>query len=189
MPTNQNAYNSRVTDESLEKKFRDTFKSQGGAELVDDLYASGVIVPVVDFSAAATGEVLGSDLQTAWDFSTGHINLSTGSTTFITNPGFWLVDLVWCGYVIISGSPAGKEAKISITDGSSTKIIWRLDRVNNTTDQGTALDSEKFVVFLRSGDSLEAAVGGTTTNSLNVSYRQIADVSGNLINPLGFTSS
>ena len=39
MPTNENTYNSRVTSEALEKKYRDVFPSQGGAELVDDLYA------------------------------------------------------------------------------------------------------------------------------------------------------
>ena len=84
MPTNQNAYNSRVTDESLEKKFRDTFKSQGGAELVDDLYASGVIVPVVDFTAAAQGSELRSDLQSAWDFA-------TSSTSIVNSVNFSLI--------------------------------------------------------------------------------------------------
>ena len=85
MPTNQNAYNSRVTSEALEKKFRDSFTSQGGAELVDDLYASGVIVPVVDFTAAAEGSALRSDLQVAWDFSTGHNRINTTTTTTIIN--------------------------------------------------------------------------------------------------------
>ena len=88
MPTQATTYNSRVTDEALEKRFRDTFRSQGGAELVDDLYAQGVIVPVVDFTAAATGQQLSQNLQTAWDFSTGFNQVINTSTTIINNAGF-----------------------------------------------------------------------------------------------------
>ena len=94
MPTQATTYNSRVTDEALEKKFRDTFKSQGGAELVDDLYASGVIMPIVDFTAAAQGSELRSDLQTSWDFSTGNAVISATNNDIVTTPGFWKVDLI-----------------------------------------------------------------------------------------------
>ena len=92
MPTQSTTYNSRVTDEALEKRFRDTFKAQGGAELVDDLYAQGVIVPVVDFTAAATGQQLAQNLQTAWDFSTGNGSADNATTAFISNSGFWLIN-------------------------------------------------------------------------------------------------
>ena len=98
MPTQQTTYNSRVTSESLEKKFRDTFTAQGGAELVDDLYASGVVVPIVDFTAAAEGSALRSDLQTAWDFATNIVQItSTSDTTIVTTPGFWKVDIIYNG--------------------------------------------------------------------------------------------
>ena len=82
----QRTYNARVTTEALEKKFRDTFPSQVGAELVDDLYASGVIVPTVDFTAAAQGSELRSDLQTAWDFATGYSAVNNANVDIVTNP-------------------------------------------------------------------------------------------------------
>ena len=182
MPTNQNAYNSRVTDEALEKKFRDTFKSQGGAELVDDLYASGVIQPVVDFTAAAQGSELRSDLQSAWDFATGFNSIFDTGTTIINTSGFWKIGLT-ASVLDMDGS----SQVIEMTDGSSFKTIWKNQGAAvSGTQPGTFSDT--FTVFVRSGDRIIATSTGTTKR-LNVWYRQIADVSGNLTNPLGFTSS
>lgn len=179
MPTNANTFNSRVTSEALEAKFRDVFPSQGGAELVQDLFASGVIQPVVDFSSVAEGSVLPQNLQTAWDFSTGHNSVRNTSTTIINNTGFWLVDLT---FVYVS---APIELKITITDGISSKVIWEFNNIGGT---GTAENNgeNKFVVFLRSGDSVVASSNSTSAN-MDVWYRQIADVNGTLVNPLGFS--
>ena len=185
MPTNQNAYNTRLTDEALEKKFRDTFRSQGGAELVDDLYASGVIIPVVDFTSAAEGSALRQDLQSAWDFATGDTQVSNTTATVISTPGFWKVDLNYTGII---SSATSRSASLQINDGSTDKKVWDILIRTGLNDEGVISQSETFTVFLRSGDSLTA-----TTNAaqsfLSIWYRQIADVSGNLTNPLGFTSS
>ena len=86
MPTNQSTYNSRLTSEALEQKFRDTFPSQAGAELVNDLYAQGVIVPVVDFSDVASGQVLPVQLQQAWDFATTRTVVNNSTQTITTTP-------------------------------------------------------------------------------------------------------
>ena len=183
MPTNTNAYNSRVTDEALEKRFRDTFRAQGGAELVDDLYAQGVIVPIVDFTAAATGQQLAQNLQTAWDFSTGYSLVTNTTSTLVSTSGFWQVDLT------ISINYNGQFTDtIKITDGITSKTVWAVtENIGGLNEYFTATDG-KFVVFLRSGDSL-TATSSTAFTELNVWYRQIADVSGNLVNPTGFTSS
>lgn len=185
MPTNQNAYNSRVTDESLEKKFRDTFKSQGGAELVDDLYASGVIVPVVDFTAAAEGSALRQDLQTAWDFATGLAEKDgSGTTVVLSTPGFWS-----CQFTLRfrDDNVSADTARIYINDGSTTKSIWKVVAASTPASNTEQILTWNNIVFLRSGDSLEFVQN--TDFYLSVAYRQIADVSGNLTNPLGFTSS
>lgn len=179
MPTQQTTYNSRVTDEALEKKFRDTFKSQGGAELVDDLYAQGVIVPIVDFTAAAQGSELRSDLQTAWDYATDLTTVVNTTTTAISTPGFWK-----CGWSIENVGAAVGGINIRITDGVTPKTINSL-KVNANE---SLYFPDAFVVFLRSGDAL--TVQTTNGNTfIRFHYRQIADVSGTLINPLGFTSS
>lgn len=185
MPTNANAYNSRVTDESLEKRFRDTFRSQGGAELVNDLYAQGVIVPVVDFTAAATGDVLGENLQTAWDFSTGFNRITaSGTTTLINNAGFWQIELNASAQS--TGSPV--IGTIQITDGLTSKKVWEW----YVEDSGSAVNvpgafDQRFVVYLRSGDSLTAT--GDAQMTMSIWYRQIATLNGDLVNPSGFTSS
>jgi len=188
MPTNQNAYNSRLTDEALEKRFRDTFKSQGGAELLDDLYASGVIVPVVDFTSAAEGSALRSDLQQSWDFATSAYQVNNTTTTIANTPGFWKVELTVS--VDVDAGAVVNRARLQINDGATTKALWGASTFSTTAaaNTGNLTNGGPFVVFLRTGDSLEcvsAAIGAT----VDVWTRQIADVYGNLTNPLGYTSS
>jgi len=188
MPTNANTFNSRVTSEALEAKFRQVFPAQGGAELVQDLFASGVIQPVVDFSTVAEGSVLAPNLQTAWDFSTGNAQINNTTTTIISNPGFWLVDLTVAIYDLDQPTVI-PMATLSIFDGSTSKPVFGI----SSSAVGVTSDSENvsqgsFVVFLRSGDSLRG-FSGTIGSTLDVWYRQVADVNGTLVNPLGFTFS
>jgi len=180
MPTNANTFNSRVTSEALERKFRDVFPAQGGAELVQDLYASGVVQPVIDFSSVAEGSVLPELLQTAWDFSNGSNQVNNNTTTIINNPGFWLVDL----FASKHGAPSA-NGYIRINDGATNKSVWQ----GFFHDGGTSLIAEaKFVVFLRSGDILTVS-SDQPALVMNTWWRQIADVNGTLVNPLGFTFS
>lgn len=180
MPTNANTFNSRVTSEALEAKFRDVFPAQGGAELVQDLFASGVIQPVVDFSSVAEGDLLPVNLQTAWDFSTGHNTVNNASTTIINNTGFWKVDLT-----ANVGTGAATSGTVAITDGLTSKPVWELNTIAVAGQSNTITDGS-FVVFLRSGDSLTctSSAGGLT---IDIWYRQIADVTGTVVNPLGFS--
>jgi hypothetical protein len=184
MPTNADTFNSRVTSEALEKKFRDTFPAQGGAELIQDLYAQGVIVPTIDFSDAALGSVLPQDLQQAWDFATGQVSINGATTAIVANSGFWKVDATVVADFIGAGA---SSARLEITNGITTKKIWDVDFYIGT---GAFFGPVRWegIVFLRSGDTLQG-VSGTAIEFLSVSYRQIADVSGNLVNPLGFVST
>ena len=184
MPTNANTFNSRVTSEALEAKFRQVFPAQGGAELVQDLYASGVVQPVIDFSSVAEGSVLASNLQTAWDFSTGKTRTANSTDTMITNTGFWRVSTQVVQ--LVQASPL-QASQMWIDDGSTQKIILEIAEFGSTPDQFINAYWEG-IVFLRAGDSLKQA---TTASSITMAtvYRQIADVNGNLVNPLGFTFS
>ena len=186
MPTQSTTYNSRVTDEALEKRFRDTFRSQGGSELVDDLYAQGVIVPVVDFTAAATGQQLAENLQTAWDSSTGTDEQNgSGTSTAISNAGFWKV-FVQGTMDFSQGGGAAIVGSLEIFDGTTAKTIWTFtNKQNNFNEIFQILDN--LTVFLRSGDSLR--LNCTTGATVSITYRQIATVNGDLVNPTGFTSS
>lgn len=175
MAINQDTFNSRITSEALEQKFRDNFPAQGGAELIQDLYASGVIQPIVDFTPTAEGDVLPQNLQTAWDFSTGFNSIVGTSATIITNSGFWLID--------VNADGVGGSAIISMTDGLSSKTIWKADSGGGSVPN--QIWDNALVVFLRSGDSV---IGQSTGGMrINLSYRQIADLNGNVVNPLGFS--
>ena len=168
MPTNANIFNSRVTSEALEAKFRQVFPSQGGAELPQDLFASGVIQPVVDFSTVAEGSVLPQNLQTAWDFATGAYQNATGSfTTIISNPGFWQVDLTYAG-LTLQNTSSRLLAQIDIYDGSTSKPVWGASNSIDSAAKDFAYIVEgKFVVFLRSGDVLRGKAQ-STDNTLDV---------------------
>ena len=189
MPTQSTTYNTRVTDEALEKRFRDTFRSQGGAELVDDLYASGVIIPVVDFTAAAEGSSLRQDLQSAWDFATGRlIQAGNGTQIATTTAGFWKVNLNMSFDVYDAGSEIG----VFINDGTSITNVWGIGAPGGTGTLVENMVSNDFVVFLRSGDTLELRMSGwaaSTSAKAFLVYRQLADVYGNFTQPSGFTSS
>lgn len=184
MPTNTNAYNSRVTDEALEKRFRDTFRAQGGAELVDDLYAQGVIVPIVDFTAAATGDVLAESLQQAWDFSTDQREVANGTTSIISTTGFWRIQGV--GYINPQGTVPNRTY-LQISDGFTTKILWSFSEDGSTADNGIS-ESYDFIVFVNTGQTV-SIVSASSFSKMTASYRQVASVNGDLTLPSGFTSS
>jgi hypothetical protein len=182
MPTNANTFNSRVTSEALEAKFRQVFPAQGGAELVQDLFASGVIQPVIDFSNVAEGSVLAENLQTAWDFSTGSGNTSGSTDTWINNTGFWRIQ----GFAYINDGGSGSQyVELDLYDGSSAKSLFYFEDDNSGEKYWQIFNA---VVFLRSGDSFRATAN-TTNTRVTGSWRQIADVNGNLVNPLGFVFS
>ena len=184
MPTNANVFNSRVTSEALEAKFRQVFPAQGGAELVQDLFASGVIQPVVDFSSVAEGSVLAPNLQTAWDLASGFaVQKNVGSTTAINNTGFWKISAVGEVNFSVSGDRAGN---IFIDDGVTSSPIWVVPDFSGNFSESFITQFEG-VVFLKTGESL--TLNSEQNMRISISYRQIADLNGTLVNPLGFTFS
>ena len=166
----------------LYAQFRQDFPAQAGEGITGDLNYSDTIVPIVDMTGAAGEGQLEQNLQTAWDFSTGAnaLNNITGAS-LITNAGFWKVDVT----LSCQETTTADNYRIYLSDGLGTKTVWRL--ITHTVGVGggnTTTDGE-FVVYLRSGDSLlaDCASGGR----LNVWYRQIATLNGQLVNPQGFS--
>jgi hypothetical protein len=174
-----------ITSEALEAAYRNLTPSQDG--FTEDLMASNVVIPVLDLTASAEGATTPESLQQAWDFSTGNFNSkAAATTTIINNTGFWHVGLTVNFISTVTGSTAGAAA-LRINDGSSTKEVWTINKLTSAgTTSGDSVN-DRFVVFLRSGDSLEYTNSSATFAHFSVWYRQIADVSGNLTNPLGFT--
>jgi len=177
MPTNANTFNSRVRS-----KVQTSLPRPRRGRTCPRFVCFWCHSTRSWFSTVAEGSVLAPDLQTAWDFSTGTQTVSTATTvTIISNPGFWKLNL------IAAFQMNNDTLSASISDGLSTKQIWKV----STPSIGAVVaaeDNQDFVVFLRAGDSV--SISSNSSNAkLSAFWRQIADVNGNLVNPLGFTFS
>ena len=169
--------------EAIEEDLNTNFPSQGQGNPPLYYSLSEVVVPTYSINSVAEGSGLPQNLQIAWDFSTGHSEQANSSSVIINNPGFWLVDLNSTVFTGVSVS----ATFVTMTDGISLKTIWQSKVVGGTSSVATS-ESDSFVIFLRSGDSVTA--GSNSTNAyLNISYRQIATANGTLVNPLGFSAA
>ena len=172
---------TNVTSESLQAKIRQLLPSQQG--FGEDLQAQNVIVPIIDLTETAEGSILRSDLQTALNTSNVVVAVDNSSATIANTPGFYRVDYVANLHI---GNSSSGIVKLQINDGSSNTQIWRYT-FNTINAVANGVIAGHLIVFLRSGDTL-LSNSDTTDATLTTSTRQIADISGNLINPTGFTS-
>lgn len=170
-----------ITSESLQAKIRQLLPSQIG--FGEDLQAQNVIVPTIDLTETASGSVLRQDLQTSLAFgSNTSFNVENTTATIANVAGFYRV----IGGLTAKGQSSDIIIRFFINDGSSSVIIYGLKATGATGNEWCVSESFDFVVFLRSGDSLNV----TSTNAAAIadgSVRQIADINGNLVNPSGFT--
>ena len=173
-----------IVSESLQKVFRDNFPSQVNSGR--DLHVSDVIVPIVDFSSTAGVSGLSTSLQQSLAYANQtvfSIN-SAATTTVINTTGFYRV----FGCANIASGDNDIEIAFLLSDGSSDKKIWSLNAIFGTAQAYPRNESFDFNVFLRSGDSLKVlTVGGSNRLVITGSSRQLADISGTLVNPTGYT--
>jgi hypothetical protein len=171
---------SSVTSEALQLKLRQLLPSQQG--FGTDLSASDTIIPIIDLTASAEGSDVREDLQTAIAFGSSTAFDAQGATVTIANTaGFFKIQ----GISNLRTTNNRETNTIDISDGSTSKMLF--DHTCADSD-GQYIDSAtfEFVVFLRTGDSITATTD-SSNNSLNGSVRQIADVNGTLVQPVGFT--
>lgn len=167
-----------ITSESLQAQIRNLLPSQEG--FGTDLMAQNVIVPIIDLTSTAEGSTVPQNLQTAMDFSTGHTTVSNTSSVIINNTGFWRIIINASMWI---QATAATEGKLTLSDGLSTKSIWEVNGQAGNVAGGT--QSADIIVFLRAGDSASISTNQTYI-TLDATYRQIADINGTLVNPLGF---
>ena len=170
-----------VTSEALEAQIRNLLPSQNG--FTEDLQASNVITPIIDLTRAAEGSSTPQILQTALNFGgSTAFDVNNATTTIINNTGFYqIIGTFWSRG---DSTPANTVGNINISDGLSTKILFGIEG-NTGGSVDNVLTSFDVVVFLTSGDSVSISCGVVTTAI--GSSRQIADVNGTLVNPVGFT--
>lgn len=172
----------QVVSESLQATIRRLLPSQQG--FTEDLQATNVITPIIDLTPTAEGSALSSDLASALAFGSQTAFEADNSTVVVVNTaGFYRI------FGVATNQTDGTVAvnvRFDMTDGLSTKTIWKATLGNTSTRIGVAVPFD-FVVFLAAGESL-SAVSSRTGRIIAGSSRQIADVSGNIVNPDGFVS-
>lgn len=169
---------SSVTSESLQATIRRLLPSQQGFGV--ELAATNVITPIIDLTPTAEGSSVPSFLQkaVAMDSQTA-FSVKNTTTTLINNTGFWQIR--GC-MQYTSETTVNPTVSLSLSDGISTKKIFEIEEAHGVASEAFIDYSE--IVFLRTGDSLSCTASSYA--AFIGSYRQIADVNGNLINPVGF---
>jgi hypothetical protein len=162
----------RIDSESLRDKINTLLPSQSRGAIGVDLSGSTTIIPVVDVTETAEGSDFPPSLQNSFSLINTTFNSVSSTTTDLANtPGFYRI----LGVANIFGAGVGA---IQITDGVTTKKIIDF-RGNASTNDHEKFD---FNVKLEAGDTLQGTSSATLV-TMNVNIRQLADISGNLINP------
>lgn len=171
-----------ITSEALESAYRALTPSQNG--FTEDLMASNTIIPVLDLTASAQGTSTPISMQQALAFgSQTAFSVANTNTDLANTTGFWRVT---GSAMVISNTGSLQQAQLRMIDGTpTTKVVWQI-----TVPSGLGVNSFfsvpfDLILFLPSLIKINALA--TSTATIAGSYRQIADVNGNLINPSGFT--
>lgn len=168
-----------INSQALQDKVGQLLPTQGGAGPGFDLSASTQIIPIIDLTEVAEGSDVRQDLQTSLSFGsvTTFFQTDVSTKTVITNTGYYRV----FGNVNITQYAADFNAQFNLYNGTTSKIIQYYNVINTsgTTYQNIPFD---FNVFIEPGESLRTSASYTNITIHGV-YRQIADISGNLVNP------
>ena len=167
-----------IKSQAIEDKVNQLLPSQGGFQAGVDFSASTMVVPIIDLTETAEGSSLRQDLQTSISFSTATaFDVSNTTTTVINTTGYWR-----ClgGIVLLTGSGGSQRVNFIINDGTTDKIVHAIS-TNGSTQKAVTSNIVDFNFFLEAGHSFKI----TTTSDVVArgSIRQLADISGNLVNP------
>ena len=160
-----------INSTAIEDKINQLLPSQGGFGAGVDFSASTMVIPIVDLTESAEGSEFRQDLQTALSLTSISIfGINNQTTTVINTTGYYRV----YGNSQIQGSGS---VTFKLTDGTTTKLFAAYGSTG--ADFNEPFD---FNVFLRAGESLTITCSSAAANC-NGMTRQIADISGNLVNP------
>lgn len=167
-----------INSSAIESKINQLLPSQGGFGAGVDFSASTMVIPIVDLTETAEGSDVRADLQTALSLETvSAFNISNSTTTIINTTGYFRIRGTYQGK-----NPTSLNTNtINITDGLTSKVLdtFIVDNVNGNFNVYKTFD---FIVFLTAGDSI-TATSASTNSKITGTTRQIADISGNLVNP------
>lgn len=167
-----------IKSESIESKINQLLPTQGGFQPGVDFSASTMVVPIVDLTETAEGSSLRLDLQKALTINTTASTAQNSTATVINTTGYWLIYLALTARL----TTVVQLCRGFITDGFSSADVFRSTiPINGSSQDGIGFTRE-FIIKLNAGESFQI----TTPNAnsvISVNARQIADLSGNLVNP------
>jgi len=167
-----------INNQQLEDKVRKLLPSQGGAGAGFDLSASTQIIPIIDLTESAEGSNLRQDLQTSLSHnSITSFSVSNATTTVINNTGYYRVKGIVYGRAV---SGTNRTVTFQLSDGSTAKNLFVIDW--NAVTATSFVQSFDFNVFLEAGDSF-IVISNDGFIVANGTTRQIADITGVLVNP------
>lgn len=168
-----------IKSEDIESKINQLLPSQGGFGAGVDFSASTMVVPIVDLTETAEGSALRQDLQRAYSFkTTNDFSVNNTTTTVLNTTGYFN----FFGYVNGSSVSAGNvTVNFILNDGATDKTLASItfEDMSTTTSMTQSFD---FDVFLEAGHSVKIQSGNSNITAKG-SFRQLADINGNLTNP------
>lgn len=166
-----------IKSQQIEDKINQLLPSQGGFQPGVDFSASTTVIPIIDLTETAEGSTLRQDLQTSLSYTSATtFDVNNTTTTIITTTGYYRVT---CGVVMITSS-GSRRVNFIINDGLADKIVHALSTDGSSTVMMTSQVFD-FNILLTAGDSFKISAQGDAV--CRGSVRQIADLSGNLVNP------
>lgn len=170
-----------ITSEALQSLFRRLLPSQAG--FGEDLQATNVITPIIDLTPTAEGSFLPSYLQRGLTYGSQTVFSITNTTTstIINTPGFFQIQ----GNATLEQVGGSNDVRLRLTGSGSVKEILNFALSANSSPNGYV--PFDFILFLNASETLTGTAQGTTSK-IQGSFRQVADIQGNLVNPSGFTA-
>ena len=169
-----------IKSQDIEDKINQLLPSQGGFQPGVDFSASTMVIPIVDLTETAEGSTLRQDLQTSFSLtSITAFDITNTTSTIVNTTGYYRV---FGSFNFRNDTGVGVSANLSLTDGLTTRKILQLDTLASLSNdfEHNIFD---FIVKLNAGESLTGTTDSTNANIAG-NTRQIADISGNLTNPL-----
>lgn len=169
-----------ITSEALQATIRRLLPSQAGFS--EDLEAVNTIQPIIDLTPTAEGSQLPRQLQEAFNFNDANAIATEGGTdVFAVTPGFYRVAITM---TIEALSSTVTNAVLALNDTVASKTICEL-RMSETANTASMTQFYDVIIFVPTG--VRIVTSADVDCSIVGTYRQVADVYGNLINPTGFT--
>ena len=168
-----------IKSQAIEDKINQLLPSQGGFQAGVDFSASTMVIPIVDLTESAEGSSLRQDLQTSLSLtSNSAFSVNNTTTTIISTTGYFRL----IGTATQETNGVFQEGSINLTDGITTKKIYALKGFRTSGNANPIAVPFDFIVFINAGDS--CTITSDSATCFMGSSRQIADINGNLVNPL-----